>query len=203
MKTLFNTYGFRAMPGIVLGCAVLLAACIGDAGLGLSAESKTEVQLTGQVPCARGALVTTHQVDASGGIGPAVDSTRADSNGSFCLPTRLRGEQALIVLVKLHDSTWMARFEDRLAGGTEKALGVLDARSTADAAVWAELRATAQGRAVPSADIRGAVDAYADSLGLAGIQGNLEERSLLVARIVLLAKARTHAIASLAVHAGS
>jgi hypothetical protein len=161
---------------------------------GMEADLRGDAVLTGTVSGqetdGETTLVTTHEVDGEGTVGGVVDSTRAATDGSFEIRTRLRGEKALIVRAHRGGKEFRARLENRIASGSEYSLGVLDGFTTLDAEAWVELRKTPEGRAILSADIRAAVEAYVDSLGVAGIELDSASRERVVNRLVVMAKAR-------------
>jgi len=199
MKTQTITRKTRTLLAAAVGCIGLLGftGCMGEAGLGASAGVGTDVVLTGTVSGQAGSasegeatLVTTHEVTTEGTVGPVIDSARTEADGSFELRTRLRGEKALIVRAVRSGRELRARVQDRLEAGARHELGMIDAFTTFDAETWLELRKTPEGRAILAADIRAAVDAYADSLGAEGLVLDSADRARIVARIVLMAKAR-------------
>jgi hypothetical protein len=200
MKTTKRTFKSLGLIS-ALACAGLMSACMGSGELGTEVDLGADVVLTGQVAGQEMAgevtVVTTHEVDAEGNVGGVVDSTHASANGSFEMRTRLRGEKALIVRAVRAGKIYRARLENRLEAGSEHAIGVLDGFTTLDAEAWVELRKTHEGRAILAADIRASVEAYADSVGIGGVIQDSATREAVVARLVLMAKARGQARAAL------
>jgi hypothetical protein len=211
MNLIGNTIRTLGLMG-ALGVAAMMTGCNSSAGL--DADAGSGVVISGQVAGSMAAategdvtVVTTHEVEVDGTVGPVVDSTQASADGTFEIRTRLRGEKALIVRAKRAGQEFRARFQNRIEGGSTYALGVLDGFTTLDAQAWVELRKTAEGRAIISADIRAAVEAYVDSVGIAGLTLDSATREVVIARLVLMAKARGHlraaAISDVIAHADS
>jgi hypothetical protein len=210
MKTISNSIKALGLLG-ALGVAALMTGCMGQGGLGADAEVGAGVVLAGTVAGQQTGsevtVVTTHEVSAEGVVGPAVDSAQVAADGSFEIRTKLRGEKALLVRAFRAGKEFRCRFENRLESGSKHTLGMIDAFTTLDAETWIELRKSPEGRAILAADIRAAVNAYLDSLGVGGIELDSASREAIVTQIVLMAKARAHVrvalIAALIAHADS
>lgn len=195
---------------VALGCASLMTGCLLDSNGEVSAEA--EAHLAGQIQGEpesgssgstdwEGAVVTTHEVDAEGSVGPAVDTAYAEANGEFRIRTRLRGEKALILRAVRNGVEWKARFEDRIEEGKTRTVDTLNLASSVVAEVWLELRSTSQGDAALASEIRAAVEAEAESEGLAEFRGGSVARAQLVARLATAvaasARARGESVADL------
>ena len=191
--------GGKASADVDLGDdAVITGTLQGDAAASSMAKSASTMSDADW----EGTLVTTHEVDAEGEAGPAVDSANASADGSFEIRTRLRGERALLIRAIRHGIEWKARLEDRIESGKERAIGAIDLASSVDAEVWLELRREGKARSVLAAEIRAAVEAARDSGTLADFRADAVARAALVTRIKeavrARAEARAEAVAELA-----
>jgi hypothetical protein len=195
--------------GTALGLAVLsmtaMTGCLTSGQDGsVSASSATWIAGRAQADDSasfEGAVVTTHEVDATGAVGPAVDNANMEADGTFRVRTKMRGVRFLIIRIAHHGWILKARLEDRIDAGDSLVVGAVNGESTVEAEVRIKLRATEEGRAALSSEVRAAIEAALQDSGLVAFRGDSTARAQLVIRLETAvraaSKARVEAVAEL------
>lgn len=166
MKNLKMTMNMRGvMFGLMAGCLALTTGCFST-----NSDSREDAEVAGVLQGdadaagkfsaeVEGAVVTVHEVNADGTLGPAVGEAETDAEGAFVVKTNLKGARTLIVRAVREGREWKARLKDEFREGSSHRCRPLNLESSLEADVWLELQKTAPGRSVYSHEATASIDA--------------------------------------------
>jgi hypothetical protein len=192
-----KSFKLKQIAFVVAIGSMALTGCLSDSGSEPNDDSGVlRGRLQGDANLAStsawaGATVTTHTVSADGALSAAVDSVTAETDGSFTLSGA--GDKEWIIRARLADTVWMTRFEGTLVDGETEEARPLNLQTTVEAAVWLELKKTAEGREVTTAEVDFALDAAAASSARTEYRGTQTVSNALVARLAASIKAASRA----------
>jgi hypothetical protein len=156
-------------------------------------QGDAEVSGSGQSSGWENTMVTSHEVNADGSLSAAMDSTRANGDGTFSLETHSTGHHVWILRARRGTDEWMTRFEGDLSAGVERTSRPMNLQSSTEASTWLELQKTSEGREVSYSEVNLAIDADVAASGRGAYRGGESARNELSARLAASVKAASQA----------
>jgi hypothetical protein len=202
MKTQARTFTNTTMLALLGLASLAMTGCIlsgKDSDSGDTAvvqgrlQGDAEVSGSSETSGWDSATVTSHEVNADGSLSAALDSTRANGDGTFSLKTHRTGHHVWILRARRGAEEWMTRFEGDLSADAERTCRPMNLESSTEASTWLELQKTSEGREVSYSEVTLAIDANVAASGRGAYRGAESARNELSARLAASVKAASQA----------